>query len=211
MAFTDYKSVEDVVKKFKLRLTQAQAVTPAADAPPFPDYFLADLEFSLRRLPLGRSEIGTGEIVLFPLLRQVWKTYADELSLFTHEGFEFDDDLKGVPDYFVCRTSEYGPTIPDVPYLLVVEAKLDDFEKAWGQCLAAMLAAQKLNGTPEVPVYGIATNSKSWEFGMLQHTECTLQQKAVGTVELDALRSHLHAVFRACRDAARAYTAPAAP
>lgn len=208
MAFTSYTCVDDVVKKFKLRYVQAPIIKPALDAPPFPDYFLDELQFSLRRLPLGRSEIGAGEIVLFPLLRQVWKTYADDLSLFTHETFEYDTDLTGTPDYFVCRKSEYGQTIPEIPYLLVVEAKLDDFEKAWGQCLAAMLAAQKLNAAPELPIYGITTNSKTWEFGVLQHTELTCDPNPIALQNLDTLRQALHAVFRSCRDMALAHTTP---
>ncbi|MCI0705578.1 MAG: hypothetical protein L0241_31345 [Planctomycetia bacterium] len=208
MAFTDYKCIDDVVKKHKLRFIQAPFVTPVTDAPPFPDYFLAELQFSLQRLPIGRSEIGAGEIVLFPILREVWKTYADDLSLFTHESLEFDDTLTGTPDYFVCRKSEYGQTIPEIPYLLVVEAKLDDFEKAWGQCLAAMLAAQKLNGVPDQPVYGITTNSKAWEFGVLLGNTFTQDLGAVALNTLDSLRQSLHAIFRACRDMALAYHAP---
>lgn len=154
-------------------MVQEAVITPATDAPPFDDYFLTQLQFNLRRLPIGRSEAGAGEVILFPILREVWKLYADDLSLFAHESFGGDDDRKGTPDYFVCRTSAYGQTIPEVPYLLVVEAKLDDFEKGWGQCLAAMLAAQKLNKAPEQPVYGIATNSKTWEFGILKYNEFT--------------------------------------
>jgi hypothetical protein len=210
MAFTDYKCVDDVVKKHKLRFVQAPAIIPAADAPLFSDYFRSELEFSLRRLPIGRSEVGAGEIVLFPLLREVWKTYADNLSLFTHELLEFDDDLTGRPDYFVCRPSEYGPTIPEVPYLLVIEAKLDDFERAWGQCLAAMLAAQKLNATPDQPVYGIATNSKTWEFGVLLGREFTCDPTPIALHNLDSLRQALHAVFRACRDMGLAHVSASA-
>ncbi|HEV3386241.1 MAG TPA: hypothetical protein VG097_15580 [Gemmata sp.] len=202
MAFNDYKCIDDVVKKHKLRMDQGTAIIPAADAPPFSEYFRSELEFSLRRLPIGRSEFGAGEIVLFPLLREVWKTYADNLSLFSHEPLEHDNDLTGTPDYFVCKPSEYGPTIPEVPYLLVVEAKLDDFERAWGQCLAAMLAAQKLNATPDHPVYGIATNSKTWEFGVLLGQEFICDPNPISLHNLDSLRQALHGVFRTCRDMA---------
>jgi predicted ester cyclase len=210
MAFTDYKTVDAVLKKHKLRLVAGTVVAPVADAPPFTDYFRDELRLSLHYLTPGRSsEIGCGEILLFPILREVWKSYREELSLFTHEELEFDDDLKGVPDYFVCKVTEYG-RIPDVPYLLVVEAKLDDFDKAWGQCVAAMLAAQKLNGAPDVPVYGIATNGKAWEFGVLKHNEFTQQQEPIAVANLDTLREALHAVFRACRAMATAPPAPTA-
>lgn len=209
MAFTSYTCVDDVVKKHKLVFTQAPVLPPAADAPPFNDYFRGELDFNLRKLPIGRSEIGAGEVLLFPILREVWKPYVDQLALFTHEPLAFDDDLCGVPDYFVCRVSEYGQTIPEVPYLLVAEAKLDDFERAWGQCLAAMLAAQKLNQAPDLPIYGIATNGTAWQFGRLLGREITCDPAAVALRNLDLLGQSLHAVFRACRDMALAHHSPA--
>lgn len=209
MAFTDYKTIDSILKKHKLKLVAGQVIAPAHDAPVFSDYFLAELNLSLQYLTPGRSsEIGCGEILIFPILREVWKTYREDLSLFSHKGLEFDDDLSGTPDYFVCKVTEYG-RIPDVPYLLVVEAKLDDFDKAWGQCVAAMLAAQKLNQAPDMPVYGITTNGKTWEFGMLKHNEFTQQQRPAALLDLDNLRQVLHAVLRACRDMALAHTTPA--
>ncbi|MBX9627812.1 MAG: hypothetical protein K2X82_28700 [Gemmataceae bacterium] len=211
MAFGNYTSTDDVIARHKVRCLLGRAVAPAADAPPFGEYFRAELEFNLREFAPGRSEIGAGELVLFPLLREVWKSYRPELLLFTHEPLEYDADLCGTPDYFVCKRSEFGPTYPTTPYLLVVEAKLDDFTRAWGQCLAAMLAAQKLNGLPEQPVYGITTNGNAWQFGVLRGNEFTLDPQAVGLHNLDTVGQMLHAAFRACRDLALAPPAPAAP
>ncbi len=75
--------------------------------------------------------------------------------------------------------------------------------------MAAMLAAQKLNGIPDRPVYGIATNGKTWEFGVLRVNEFTCDPEAVSMHNLDSLRQALHAIFRACRDMALAPAAPA--
>lgn len=133
---------------------------------------------------------------LLPILREAWKPYSKELAPFTHEGLTFDD-LTGTPDYFVCKVSEFGQTIPDVPGLLVAEAELDDFERAWGQCSAAMLAAQRLNQTPDVPVYGLATNGNAWQFGVLLGRELTVDLNTTSLSTLDVLVQRLHAVFRA--------------
>jgi hypothetical protein len=209
MAFTSYTCIDDVIKKHKIRWVPGQVVRPAADAPPFSDFFRSELQFNLNQLPPSRTESGAGEQILFPIIREVWRAYHTHLSLFSHEGLTFDADLTGYPDYFACKRSEFGPFYPTPPYLLVVEAKLDDFAKAWGQCLAAMLAAQKLNATPDQPVYGVATNEKAWEFGLLTHTEFTQQQEAFGLVDLDQLARALHTVFRACRDMALAHGVPA--
>lgn len=211
MAFIDYRRVDELVKKHKLVFVQGPVAPADPTAPPFGDYFKAELAFNLRKLPIGRSEVGAGEVLLFPILREVWKPYSDELALFTHEGLSFDDDLTGTPDYFVCKVSEYGQTIPDVPYLLVAEAKLDDFERAWGQCAAAMLAAQKLNQSPDVPVLGIATNGRSWEFGRLLGRELLADPLSTSIADLDMLGQRLHAVFRAVRALAVSHAPAAQP
>ena len=208
MAFTDYKRIDEVLIKHNLRVVTAAAVVADPTAPPFGDYFRSELRLNLTDLNPGRSsEIGAGEILIFPIVREVWKNYRDTLSLFSHVSLDYDDDLSGYPDYTVCRLSEYG-RIPVAPYLLIVEAKLDDFERAWGQCLAEMLAAQKLNGTPDEPVFGIASNGKAWEFGVLLGREFTQDPGAYAVSDLDALGQALHAVFRACRDMALAHRSP---
>jgi hypothetical protein len=208
MAFTNYTCVDDVIKKHKIRWSAGPVVTPDPTAPVFSAHFRSELQFNLTRLPPARSESGAGEIILFPIIREVWRDYHTDLSLFTHESLTFDTDLTGYPDYFVCKPSEFGPFYPTPPSLLIVEAKLDDFANAWGQCLAAMLGAQKLNGTPEQTVYGIATNGKAWEFGVLRHSEFTQQQEPFALADLDDLARALHTVFRACRDMALAHAPP---
>jgi len=93
----------------------------------------------------------------------------DALTLWSHVPLTWDADLCGVPDYLVTRRSPLGPMIFDPPYVfLVIEAKKDDFARAWGQCLAAMLAAQKLNPAADRTLFGATTNGRSWEFGRLR-------------------------------------------
>jgi hypothetical protein len=211
MAFTNYGSVNDVIAKHKVRCVTGSVVTPDPTAPLFTAAFRAELHFNLTRLPPIRSETGAGEQLLFPIVREVWREYHTDLNLFSHNALTYDADLSGYPDYFVCKQSEFGTFYPTPPYLLIVEAKLDDFVKAWGQCLAAMLAAQRLNGTPDLPVYGIATNGRSWEFGILRFNEFTQQQEPYGLADLDDLARALHAVFRACSGMARAQALPVTP
>ena len=205
MSFTSFTCIDDVVKKYKLVFVQGPLLPPDPTAPPFNDYFREELAFNLRMLPIGRSEIGVGEVLLFPILREAWKPYSKDLALFTHEGLTFDEDLTGTPDYFVCKVSEYGQTIPDIPYLLVVEAKLDDFERAWGQCSAAMLAAQRLNQTPDAAVYGITTNGSAWQFGVLLGRELKIDPLATALSTLDVLSQRLHAAYRAVQAQAIAH------
>jgi len=78
-----------------------------------------------------------------------------------------DEVLSGTPDYIVASRSELGKTILEKPIVIVVEAKKNDFEQDWGQCLAELVAAQRLNEPPKKPVYGVVTDANLWQFGKL--------------------------------------------
>ncbi|WP_449420370.1 hypothetical protein [Phormidium nigroviride] len=75
----------------------------------------------------------------------------------------YDEDLWGVPDYIVAKRSPLGTIIFDKPYFLTVEAKQDRFEERWGQCLAQMVAAQRLNDELTKTIFGIVSNRKIWQ------------------------------------------------
>lgn len=78
--------------------------------------------------------------------------------------------LTGTPDYMIAKRSELGKTVLAKPFVIVVEAKRNDFEQGWAQCLAELVAVQKLNGESYRPVHGIVTDGKLWEFGKLIET-----------------------------------------
>ena len=79
-----------------------------------------------------------------------------------------DEKLSGTPDYIIASRSELGKNVLGLPLVLVVEAKQNDFTKGWGQCLAELVAAQKLNEQPSKSVYGIVTDGELWQFGYVQ-------------------------------------------
>ncbi len=55
------------------------------------------------------------------------------------------------------------------PYIVLSEAKKEDFELGWGQCLIAMKTCQLLNEKDgyQFDVYGIVSTGMFWEFGKL--------------------------------------------
>ena len=84
-----------------------------------------------------------------------------------------DARLSGIPDYIIARRSELGKNVLGLPLVLIAEAKQNNFTKGWGQCLAELVAAQKLNSLPEQPVYGIVTDAELWQFGRLTKNRFT--------------------------------------
>jgi hypothetical protein len=73
----------------------------------------------------------------------------------------------------------------DFPLVLVAEAKQNDFARGWGQCLAEMVAAQRLNGDVNLAIYGIVTDGEIWQFGQLVGAVFTKNRSRAGIDRLD--------------------------
>lgn len=106
--------------------------------------------------------------LIWPLLLEIAKRHL-KLKVWPGISLEADPEegLKGEPDYVVTKAGN----IPKSPYVIIMEAKKDDFSKGWGQALTAMKAAQVLNAresSKDLSVYGLVTNGKDWEFGKLK-------------------------------------------
>ena len=110
--------------------------------------------------------------------------------------------MKGFPDYFFSRRSPLGRVL-DQPYVLFVEAKSDDFDAAWAQCLAAMLAAQQLNEEPDQAIFGSVSSGESWYFGKLQGKSLLQDPRSYTLTHLDELFAALNYVFQQAKQEAQ--------
>jgi hypothetical protein len=202
MPFATYASPAEVARSHRVPFRVREFITPLAAQ--VSDHFRAELTFTLSEVPYRGSEYAACETLIYPFLREVWKPYHETLTLWSHQPIAYDEDLCGVPDYLVARRSPLGALVLDLPYLLVAEAKKDDFDRGWGQCLAAMLAAQKLNDRQDVTLYGIATNGRFWELGRLDAEAFTQDPRSFSLNELDTLAGAVNFVLVRCRDQALA-------
>ncbi len=198
MPFASYGSLSEVARRYQIRCSRAAFVVPEPFA--LSEEFRSELAFTLSEVAFEASESAACETLIYPLLRAVWKPIHDVLTLWSHQPVVYDDDLCGVPDYFIARRSPLGPLIPDKPMLLVVEAKKDDFNRGWGQCRAAMIAATKLNDLPDQTFYGITTNGRGWEFARLRGDVFLQDSRLFSLQDLDGLAAALHSLLIACRE-----------
>jgi hypothetical protein len=125
----------------------------------------------------------------------MYKNYSEKLAFWVQKSISFDNELTGTPDYLISKKSEYGKLFLEHPVLAVVEAKKNDFEQGWGQCLAELVASQKLNDNVKLPVYGIVTDGKTREFGQLESKIFTKNIKGFTIDDLSNLFSALNFVF----------------
>lgn len=165
MAFSDFESIAEVQKRYQIRYTEADFIDKLELLPP--SNFLDDFRFNQENIDIFTSEASRSEIIISPLLREIYKKHYQNYSFWIQKSISYDDVLCGTPDYIFSERSELGKTVLEKPIVIVVEAKKNDFEQGWGQCLAEMLAAQKINENPQRAVYGIVTDGNLWQFGRL--------------------------------------------
>jgi hypothetical protein len=194
MAFSAYKNFGETVKALKITYMESNFLVDV----PFgaSTYFVEDLAFVMREGVVDNSEFAICENLVYPVLKEVWKTYSSQFTLWSHQFLSCDADLSGFPEYILAKRSPLGKVVFDQPYFLLVEAKQDNFDAGWGQCLAEMVAAQRLNETPDIVVFGIVSNGDRWQFGKLEHTTLTRNRTFYSIQSLDALFGAVNYVFQ---------------
>lgn len=196
MSFSSYKSIDSVVKEFQITYTQSNFITEMDF--PIPDYFREDLEFVMREGAPECSEYAICENLIYPVLKEVWKHYAKNFILWSHKSLTYDENLSGFPEYVLAKKSPLGNVVFDQPYFIIVEAKQDNFETGWAQCMAEMIAAQKLNNKPDQALFGIASNGEVWQFGKLQRDIFLKNKKSYLIDDLDRLFAAINYIFQQC-------------
>ncbi len=200
MAFSDFKEIPDVQAKFGIRHTEqdfvhGEMLNPSA-------HFLQEFAFKQEHIAIFGSEAARCEAIIFPVLLEVYKAYAKDYALWIGKSIAYDETLTGTPDYLVSTRSALGPLFVGHPLIMLVEAKKNDFDMGWGQCLAELVAAQKINDDADIPVHGIVTDGKSWEFGRLVGDGFTQNITPFLLANLPELFGALDAVFKAATEAA---------
>lgn len=198
MAFSNFKSVGEVLKEYQVTFREANFITEV----PFhiPDYFRADLEIVMREGVVDNSEFAICENLIYPVLKEVWKIYSSKFTLWSHQFLNCDQNLSGYPEYILARRSPLGKVVFDKPYFILVEAKQDDFEGGWGKCLAEMIAAQKLNDEYPITIFGIVSNGDRWQFGKLEKNIFTKNITFYTIQELDKLFAVVNFIFQQCEE-----------
>ena len=114
MAFTDFNSITQVQEVFNIKYTEADYVEYEGVEPS--PTFLEEFAFNQRHIDLFSSEAARCENVIYPILRDVYKNYVDQFSLWSHRSISYDAELTGTSDYLVSNkisVGENGARHPD--------------------------------------------------------------------------------------------------
>ena len=203
MAFSDFKTIPEVQEIFKITHVQDDFVPDQGLKPS--EHFLQEFGLKRQHIDVFASEGARCETLIFPILWEIYKGYTAEYSLWIRKSIAYDEILSGTPDYFVSTRSKLGIRVVGSPLIIIVEAKKNDFEQGWGQCLSELIAAQKINDDSVSPVYGIVTDGNRWEFGRLVGDAFTQNLTDFALADLPKLFGAIHAVFKAATEAPRKY------
>ncbi|MBD2775421.1 hypothetical protein [Iningainema tapete] len=196
MAFSSYKTVGEVLKEFQVKYLEANFMSEAEFD--VSDYFREDLQTVMREGVVDNSEYAICENLIYPVLKEVWKRYSSKFILWSHQFLTYNEPLSGYPEYILAKRSPLGKVVFDKPYFILVEAKQDNFEAGWAQCLAEMIAAQRLNAELPITIYGIVSNGDRWQFGKLEAEVFTKDNAPYTIYELDKLFAAVNYVFQQC-------------
>jgi hypothetical protein len=189
--FSDFKSLESALEAFKLHGHIREFIAPLPHR--LASVVRERIEL-LCRIGYSHSEAAVSEGLIFPVLLEVWTAYVDVLKIWSRQEFG-SKELHGVADYAVSRVREMGQLRFTPPYAIIVEAKQEKFDEGWGQCLAGMLAAQRLNQPANQTIYGIVTTGLLWQFGSLQDRTFTQDPRSFALSDLDLLCGAVRFLF----------------
>ena len=197
MSFSNYKTISTVLKEFNVTYAEANFMEELTFN--IPQSFRDDLSFVMREGVVDNSEYAICENLIYPVLKEVWKNYSHKFTLWSHQSLNYGEKLSGFPEYILAKRSPLGKIVFDQPYFLLVEAKQDKFEEGWGQCLAEMIAAQKLNENRSITIYGIVSNGKIWEFGKLKESIFIKNENLYTIQRLEQLFAVINYIFQQCQ------------
>jgi hypothetical protein len=196
MSFSSYKEISSVLQEFQITYTEVNFMGEIEFS--ISEYFREDLEIIMQDAVPSASEFSICENLIYPVLKEVWKSYRSQFILWSHRSLTYDENLTGFPEYILAKRSPLGKVVFDKPYFFLVEAKQDKFWEGWAQCLAEMVAAQRLNDKLQVTIFGIVSNGKDWEFGKLEKNSFTQNNDRYRIEDLDQLFAAVNYIFQQC-------------
>lgn len=146
--------------------------------PVAPDPVVATIIDRYRGLAVSiGTEKAKSEMMISPLLGEVWRIGADRVAMFSGVAFPVDAaaELTGVCDFILGHPPQLDAVT--APVMMITEAKNDSVMGGLGQCAATMVAAQRFNRgrNPDVTtIYGCVSNGLDWKFLRLDGTTLTI-------------------------------------
>ena len=197
MPFGSFKTLGEALRSLQVKETEESFLVPVPVT--VNDHFRAELSDTLEFSDVDCSEWAVCENLIHPVVREALKPHRTVLGIWSHVSLYNGERLLGVPDYIIAKRSPLSKRLMETPYAMIMEAKKNDFDAGWAQCLTAMDALQTMNGDPVRPIYGIVSDGSIWEFGKLVKRTFALHPLPYRLRDLDELMAALNHVLELCK------------
>ena len=93
MSFIDFKTVSDVQKKYEVKYDEADFLAVDEISPS--EAFIDDFQFSKENIDIFTSEASRSELIISPLLHELYKKHSKKYSFWIQKSIAYDSILSG--------------------------------------------------------------------------------------------------------------------
>lgn len=174
MAYSKFKTLEDTLERLHVQVIERPGMFSQVAAVPLSQTLTVALEQNIPLATALYTEKARSELIVMPLLLEVWNQEKREIGLFS--GVELNVDralgLDGFCDFLLALDPLQSALRS--PLVTIVETKKVDPGEGVPPCIAEMVAAQKFNEKRDKPlpvIYGVATSGLLWRFLRLRDNQ----------------------------------------
>jgi len=179
-------SLNEVQYKFKLTLnlscffTELPSITPSEHLQ----------KFLRSSTPLALfSEKSRSEFIIAPILLEIRELVQQTISIYSGVTLDVapEEELQGICDFLITQSSPLP--IIQAPIIVVVEKS--DIEAGFGQCVAEMIAAERINQlryqSQKKYIYGCVTTGELWQFLRLTESQLDINPQKIYLAEIEKI------------------------
>ena len=166
MAYSNFK-LDELVKIFNLTIQENSELFDTIPEVEGSEYLMTTLQETVDLAVAINTEKARSEMIVVPVLLELRRQLKHQISLFSGVDFtvDFSQGLNGICDFIISKNPEQ--LFIRQPIVTIVEAKNENLNSGFGQCIAEMIAAQIFNqqeGNELPAIYGVVTTGTIWRF-----------------------------------------------
>lgn len=166
MAYSNFK-LDELVKIFDLTIRETSELFDPIPEIECSEHLITTLQETVDLAVAINTEKARSEMIIAPVLLELRRKLKHQISLFSGVDFtvDFNQGLNGVCDFIISKNPEQ--LFIRQPIITIVEAKNENLNSGFGQCIAEAIAAQIFNqqeGNEIAVIYGVVTTGTIWRF-----------------------------------------------
>ena len=160
MVYSNFK-LDELVKLVDLTIRETSELFTSIPEVESSEHLITTLQETVDLAVAINTEKARSEMIIAPVLLELRRKLKHQISLFSGVDFTVD----GVCDFIISKNPEQ--LFIRQPIVTIVEAKNENLNSGFGQCIAEAIAAQIFNqqeGNKTPVIYGVVTIGTIWRF-----------------------------------------------